>query len=95
MRIYCAIGLLGALLFGLPAAATTKGPAPPPPDTIDCALDRNKTTCIECGGGGILACCFDDDCKVVNKPQKVFVPPPWSPAPPTAPLPTNPGWELL
>ena len=82
------------LLCG-PAAATTTDPGrpAPAPDVIDCALDSNKKTCVECGSGGILACCYEDDCDVKNKPKTIYVPPrsPYGPSLPGWGM----SWEIL
>ena len=78
------------LLLATAASARTTDPRPgpgPTTETLDCREGSNKTTCVECKGGGKIACCWDDDCDVIVDP-----PPQTRPTIPR--LPSLPGTGL-
>ncbi|MDJ0788404.1 MAG: hypothetical protein QNK05_16480 [Myxococcota bacterium] len=97
LRLVPSALLLVTLGVASPGFATSTGPErpSPPPDVVDCALDADKTTCIECGSGGIIACCWDDHCDVKNKPPKTIYVPPRSPYGPSLPGWGWMSWEIL
>ena len=72
---WMAVGALAIAALGIaPAGATSERPGlpGPQPEILDCAKDGNES-CAECGGsmGGVpIACCYEDDCQVINKPDK-------------------------
>ncbi len=94
MRTFTFLALLTLLCLAAPALATTTKPGTPPTtETIDCKKDNNTETCIECGAGGMIACCYGDDCTVTNKPKKIYL----NPLPPVGPIKPwhGSGWQIL
>ena len=90
----CALLLLGVGAHAtdstqVPRRPIVTQPQPAPPTTVDCGDANSRSTCIECGTGGIVACCWDPKaCTVVPDPNAPTTIPSWPG------LPTLPGHTL-